>query len=448
MLLGGLVTPGMADMGFRLDGSGSFADVKPPLHWSSSSNVVWTARLKWSNASPIVLQDQVIVCEEPDVLLALRFADGQTRWAVTNSYFDALPASEAETARENQKKADALNPTLRDAEKHLREAEKAAKDKTNDVDSKAVVDTARQAVAALRQQLAPLQKYRLPETHAVNGYTSPTAVTDGRNIYAVFGSGVVAGFAPDGKRLWVRLLPARPHHSWGHSASPLLADNRLMVHFGNRLYALDLQTGADKWAIDAGSGFGTPCLGQVDGAAIVITPLGDFVAVADGRKLASGVFKFPWNGPVVKDGVVYKVDEGGAAAYPVKFDGAAKPAALWTAKVPGGRFYATTLLHEGLLYNVSQGGTLIVIDARDGSVVYEKALGFGGGTAYPSPILAGGRIYLSCDNGVTVVIQPGRAYEELARNKLPEFRSCPVFYGDSLLIRTLGSLLRIRQGSL
>ncbi|MFZ4395269.1 MAG: hypothetical protein ACOYOU_06530 [Kiritimatiellia bacterium] len=47
-----------------------------------------------------------------------------------------------------------------------------------------------------------------------------------------------------------------------------------------------------------------------------------------------------------------------------------------------------------------------------------------------------------------MVIQPGRAYEELARNKLPEFRSCPVFYGDSLLIRTLGSLLRIRQGSL
>ena len=78
-------------------------------------------------------------------------------------------------------------------------------------------------------------------------------------------------------------------------------------------------------------------------------------------------------------------------------------------------------------------------------MVYEKALGFGGGTVYPSPILAGGRIYISCDNGVTVVMQPGRTYEERARNKLPEFRSCPVFCGDSMLVRTLSGLLRLQE---
>jgi outer membrane protein assembly factor BamB len=445
LLTVGAATLGLADMGFRNDGSGIFPDVKPPLHWSAASNVVWTAKLKWSNASPIVLKDQVIVCEEPDVLLALSFADGHTLWAVTNSYVDALPAPEAEIARENQKKSEALNKTLREAEAQMREAEKTAKAKTNDVEAKASFDTARQGVAALRKQIEPLQKYRLPETHGVNGYTSSTAITDGQNIYVVFGSGLVGGFAPDGKRLWVRLLPVRPHHGWGHSASPRLADNLLLVHFGNRLFALDVQTGADKWVVDAASGFGSPLMGQVDGAAVVITPGGDFIAVADGRKLASGVFKFPWNGPVAKDGVVYKVDEGGAAAYPMKFDGGAKPAALWTAKVPGGRFYATTLLFEGLLYNVSQGGTLIVLEAKDGSVVYEKALGFGGGTVYPSPILAGGRIYISCDNGVTVVMQPGRTYEELARNKLPEFRSCPIFCGNSMLVRTLSGLLRLQE---
>jgi outer membrane protein assembly factor BamB len=446
MLLTGAAPLLWADTGFRNDGSGVFPETKPPLHWSATSNVVWMAKLKSSNASPIVFGDKVIACEEPDVLLALRFADGSKLWAVTNGYFETLPPTEAEAARENQKQADLLNKTLRDAEKKQREAEKQAKEKPADAEAKAGVDTARQAVGALRKQLEPLRKYRLPETHPVNGYTSPTPVTDGRNIYVVFCSGVVAGVSPEGRRLWARVLPVRPHNGWGHSASPRLADGLLLVHFGNRLFALDAQTGADKWTADAGSGFGSPFVDKVNGATTVMTPGGDFFCVADGRKLAGGIFKFPWNGPVAKDGVVYKIDEGGATAIPLKLDGAAKPAPLWTAKkVPGGRYYATSVLHDGLLYNVSQGGTLIVLDAKDGSVAYEQALNFGGGTAYPSPALAGDRIYVSCDNGVTVVIKPGRAYAELARNKLSEFRSTPFFSGDSLLIRTTGGLVRIQE---
>jgi len=442
-LLACALNPARADVGFRNDGTGVFPEARPPLHWSAASNVVWTIRLKSSNASPIVLGDKVITCEEPDVLLALNFSDGRRLWAMTNSYFETLPPAEAETVRANQKQAEPLNKALRDAENKLHAAEKLAKAQTNAVEAKASLDTARQEVAALRKQLDPLQKYQLPDTHGVNGYTTPTPVTDGRNIYAVFCSGVVAAFSPDGQRLWARVLPVRPHNGWGHSASPRLADGLLLVHFGNRLFAIDARTGADKWTAEAGSGFGSPFVDKVDGVPTVMTPGGDFFSVADGRKLAGGVFKFQWNGPVAGNGAAYKIDENGAAAYAMKFDGAGKSAPLWTAKVPSGRYYATSVLQDGLLYNVSQGGTLIVLDAQNGNVVYEQALGFGGGTVYPSPALAGGRLYVSCDNGKTVVIKPGRTYEELARNQLPEFRSSPTFVGDSLLIRTTSGLLRI-----
>ena len=330
------LNPAQADMGFRNDGSGIFPDARPPLQWSATSNVVWTIRLKSSNASPVVLGDKVIACEEPDVLLALDFSDGRRLWATTNSYFDVLPPAEAETARTNQKLAEPLIQTLRDAENNLRAAEKLAKAQTNAVDARASLDAARREVAALHQQLNPLQKYKLPDTHGVNGYTTPTPVTDGRNVYAVFCSGVVAAFSPDGQRLWARVLPVRPHNaSWGHSASPRLADGLLLVHFGNRLFAIDARTGMDKWTAEAGSGFGSPFVDKVDGAATVMTPGGDFFTVADGR------------------------------------------------------------------------------------------------------------LYVSCDNGKTVVIKTGRAYEELARNRLPEFRSSPVFVGDSLLVRTTTGLLRI-----
>jgi spore maturation protein SpmB len=46
---------------------------------------------------------------------------------------------------------------------------------------------------------------------------------------AGFCSGVVVGVTPTGQRLRTRLLPARPHHGWGHSASPRLVGNLLLL---------------------------------------------------------------------------------------------------------------------------------------------------------------------------------------------------------------------------
>jgi outer membrane protein assembly factor BamB len=381
----GLSLGAWADNGFRGDGCGQYQDVTPPLHWGADSNIAWGTKLKFSNACPVVLGNQVFICEEPDTLLALNVADGNVLWKLSNSYAAVLPPAEAEACK-------------------------------------------------------------LPATHPVNGYTSPTPVTDGVNVYAVYCSGVVTGVTPEGKRLWGRVLPARPHHNgWGHSASPRVVDGMLLVHFGNKMFALDAKTGADKWVADAPSGFGSPFVARLDGAAVVITSNGDMFAVADGRKLASAVFKFPWNGPVVKDNVIYKVDEDGAAAFSLTPDAAGKLPSLWTTpQVPKGRYYATAIVDDGLVYNVSQGGVLVVLDAKTGAVVYQQALNVGG-CAYPSATLAGGRLYVSGDTGVTVVAKLGRTYEELARNTLTPFRASPVFIGDSMLIRTNNGLCRVQE---
>ena len=80
-----------------------------------------------------------------------------------------------------------------------------------------------------------------------------------------------------------------------------------------------------------------------------------------------------------------------------------------------------------------------VVDAKDGKVVYSKKLdiGKGGGTVYPSIVVAGAKVYVSSDNGTTVVLKPGRAYEELARNQLDGFRSTPVFVGNRMFKSTV-----------
>ena len=115
---------------------------------------------------------------------------------------------------------------------------------------------------------------------------------------------------------------------------------------------------------------------------------------------------------------------------------------LWTAKPASDRYYASPVLHDGLLYAITQRSVFTVLDAADGAVVYSKNLGLKG-TVYPSICLAGGRLYVSGDQGGTLVIEPGREYRELASNTLEQFRSSPVFEGGKIYIRGLKHLFCI-----
>ena len=92
-----------------------------------------------------------------------------------------------------------------------------------------------------------------------------------------------------------------------------------------------------------------------------------------------------------------------------------------------------------------QHGYLSVIEAHNGEVLYERALKLGKGTVYPSISLAGQHIFVSSDNGTTAVLEHGREYKEIVRNKLGVFRSSPVFQGRRMYIRAYDGLYCIGE---
>jgi outer membrane protein assembly factor BamB len=98
------------------------------------------------------------------------------------------------------------------------------------------------------------------------------------------------------------------------------------------------------------------------------------------------------------------------------------------------------VVHEGLIYAVNQNGTFSVLEAATGALLYSRNLGLGG-TFYPSPTLAGARLFVASDNGQVVVLAPGREYKELSRFNFEPFRSTPVFSGTRVFLRTLGGLV-------
>src|SRR5207248_5969573 len=114
---------------------------------------------------------------------------------------------------------------------------------------------------------------------APGGMAVPTPATDGRRVYALFGTGDLACLDVEGKPVWLRSLaqeygPFR--NRWGMAASPLLVDGTLVVQVdhwgGSYLLAVEAATGATRWRTlrDASVNWTSPVVASVKGHTQVI----------------------------------------------------------------------------------------------------------------------------------------------------------------------------------
>jgi outer membrane protein assembly factor BamB len=465
-----LVLPGLWSVaraaepfGFRGNGQGRFPDATPVTQWGPSTNVLWKTPLpKWSNASPALCGDRLFVCAEPTTLLCVNLADGKILWQNSNDYADVLsdPAQQAQARQDLQKQAE-IQTRLTAKEKEADAADAESKTKPDDAGLQKRGADLRHDVEAIRKELS-LVRYALPRVHAENGYSSATPVTDGAKVWAVFGTGAVACYDKEGGLLWRRIVE-KPIHLpgsygvQGTSASPVLAGDVLVVSYGN-LYGLDAATGKELWMLQTPWSFATPVLAKIGGQYVLYTPGGTAVTVRDGKAVATGLgFAVEQDaaGPLLQDGVLYWFDEK-QLAYKLPPIPAGQPEKLWendrvtdpALKHIPHRYYATVLLHDGLLYNVTnESKVLTVLDAATGKLVYENTeLGKRlGGLVYASPTLAGKYVVLMASTGNALVLEPGRQYKEIALNALEPLRSTPVFAGSRMYVRTLKALYCIGQ---
>jgi hypothetical protein len=115
---------------------------------------------------------------------------------------------------------------------------------------------------------------------------------------------------------------------------------------------------------------------------------------------------------------------------------------------------SSPLVHDGLIYMLDVYGTLRVLDAQTLKVIYTQRLdmwplfNYDAIGATPSVALGGTHIYLMDNQGTCVVIEPGRAFKQVACNRLQtsvlhpwpsttneRTESAPVFDGKFTFIR-------------
>lgn len=438
-------------LGFRTDGTGRYPNANPPLHWGPDKNVVWHLKLSQSNAIPVILGDKIFTCAEPCVLLCINKIDGKILWQKESSYKElALTETEKALFEIEKKKNDEISKQQSLVDKEASLLRKMLKDGTAPKEATEkkleLLKGESEKLKAQRKELTTFNRYLEPGKgaggfHPTGGYSSPTPTTDGKHVYVIYGNGLAACYDLDGNRLWLRLVE-QPTAEYGHGASPVLVKDKLLVHFSD-LVALNTRDGSEAWRVKIPPSHGTAMHARLGDVDVAIHPRGQVIRVSDGAILSKDLGVAGPNSPLIQDGKVFFV-AGQVRAYslPTSAEISKKWEPLWKgANLKGGGYwFPSPILHDGLIYALNASSIFSVVDASTGKLVYDQRLEFGGGQSYPSITLAGNRLYVSSDNGTTLVLEPGREYKELARNSLESFRSSLVFEGKRMYVRTTKGL--------
>jgi len=430
-----------APVGWRTDGSGRYPDARPVTEWSAEKNVIWRTKMpSRSNATPVVLADRIFVCAEPLELVCVDKSDGKILWQKSNPIADAMTDEQKRQAAEQAEQAKPVLAKLSAAKRQLGQLNGELRKDPKNAELVAKVRQQRKVVRDLSSRVAGLRKWRRPTVDNTNGYSSPTPVSDGKGVWALFNNGVAACYDLAGNRKWIVHVDAPPHRSWGHSASPVLHDGKLIVHVAN-MKALDAATGKLLWTAEGTAwAWGTPVVTRIGDQDVAVTPKGQIVRLAEGKVLASGLNKLTYNSPVLDGPVAYHIQAAATAARLAAGDGGAvKVEKLWRAKLKNDRYYDSPVIQDGRIYAITRGNHLSILDAKDGKILNGGGEGarldLGKGTTYPSIAAAGGHVFISSDNGTTAVLKPGPEADVVAKNRLDTFSS-PVFEGGRMYVRT------------
>lgn len=259
-----------------------------------------------------------------------------------------------------------------------------------------------------------------PQPHKKNSHASPTPVSDGKHVYAHFGHMGTACLKLDGTVVWKsQELKFHPVH--GNGGSPILVGDKLIVTCDGKedpcVAALDVKTGKVKWKTDRKNGtdflfsFATPQLIEHDGRKVVVAPASHAVMGYDpetGDELWR--VKYPKKGwsvitrPVYGHGLLYVCTgymNQHLVAFPPDGTGDITDKVVW--KTPKHAPNTPTPLLIGTeLYSIADDGFFTCYDAKTGTVHWCERLA---GKAYSaSPIAAGGKIYVTSEEGVGQVI--------------------------------------------
>ncbi len=408
------------------DGQGVSAEKGLPVEWSDKKNVKWkTAITGKGHSSPIVWGKKIFLTTA---------LDGE-----------AIPGRKPGVTHRMADGTDFVHPDAVGADlKHTFK----------------VVCVDRETGKILWERVAyegPVQDSR----HKKASFASSTPATDGKYVFAFFGSEGLYAYDYKGKQIWKQDLGTIGTASVGYGVSPILYQNLVIMLCDDSgghsfIAAFDKRTGKQAWRVErkVDITWSTPVLVRnAKGSTELVTGAIEAIIAYDpatGKELwrHKGLDSNAVPTPVVSDDlvvltsgapqkVVLAIRTGGSG------DVTGTPQLVWSYN-KGTAYVPSPIAYGDYIYLMTGNGSITCLDAKTGKVNYEGARVPKSTMFVASPVAYEGKILLTSEEGDTFVLKAGTKHEVLITNSLGEpVYASPAIADGKIFIRGENNLFAI-----
>lgn len=272
--------------------------------------------------------------------------------------------------------------------------------------------------------------------HKKASFASSTPVTDGKYVFAFFGSEGLYAYDYKGKLLWKQDLGKLGTASVGYGVSPILYGNFVIMQCDESggksfIVAFDKKTGKEAWRTPrkVDLTWTTPVLVQAGNRTEIVTAAIEAIIAYDpltGKELwrHKGLESNAVPTPVVmKDLVVITSGSPNKIALALKAGGSGDitgtPRLVWSYN-KGTAYVPSPIGYGDYVYLMTGNGTITCLDAKTGKMVYEGARVPKATLFWASPIAFEEKILVTSEEGDTYVLKAGPKHEVLRTNSLGE----------------------------
>lgn len=295
-------------------------------------------------------------------------------------------------------------------------------------------------------------------------FASNSPATDGRVVYASFGSRGVYAYDLNGRLLWQQDLGIRQRMrlQFGEGSAPLLVDDLLILNYDqerdSEIVALNKKSGRVVWRArrDEASSWSMPYPLTWQGRKQIVLaatnrtraydPI-DGKVIWECAGLGANVIPVP---VLNKDLLIvmsgFRDQKLMAIRMGREGDLSATDAVAWS-HTRGTAYTPSPVLHDNKYYVLSDNGLLHCYNATTGSPYYQQKRLPEPDNFKASPIGADGKLYLASESGVVTVLRMGEQFEILATNRFKDqkFISSPISVAGELFLRSATHLFCISE---
>ena len=295
-------------------------------------------------------------------------------------------------------------------------------------------------------------------------FASNSPVTDGKHVYAFFGSRGMYCYDMEGKLVWQKDygIQMKMRMSFGEGMAPVISGDRLILVFDYEgdsfMSVLEKNTGKEIYRVnrDEKSNWAAPLVVDFGGRKQIVVDATNKVRSYDletGKPIweCAGLGSNPIPQPVRQDDLVFAMTghmNPNLMAIRLGREGdlAGTDAIVWS-QTKGNSYTPSPVIHDNKLYVLTDSGMLSCYNAKTGVPFYHqqrlpKAYSF-----KSSPVGADDKLYLASENEDVVVVRMGEKFEVLATNTLTDqmFIATPAVMDGEIFLRGQNTLYCIHE---